>query len=118
MNHQLNRILREVAKAKNTSVTELKRAIAQYATEPVTTKKEVLHCWDCYAGPEIKQLRIEKRADARVKEEQEAVIAELRQGLGEMRDCEQRSNDEKEKLIQAQAREILRLNRLHNSQIG
>lgn len=115
MDHQLGKIFRDVAKEKNTSVAELKRAVEQYSVEPVKTKEDILRCWDCYAGPEIKQLRIEKLTDVRTKKQQEDIILELRQGLGAMRACEQRSSDEKDKLIQAQAREILRLNRLHHS---
>lgn len=42
MKRQLQSLLREVAQEKNCTQADLKRAIAQYAQEPVTTKEEIL----------------------------------------------------------------------------
>ncbi|MEM8642231.1 MAG: hypothetical protein AAGG51_25965 [Cyanobacteria bacterium P01_G01_bin.54] len=111
-------MIREVAQIKHCTQADLERAIAQHGNKPVTTQEEVLRCWDCYAGPEIKHLRRQTSRDEKVKQQQQDMIEELTDQLGEMRELEAQGHQQYERLIRAQAKHIRKLSQRYNQELG
>ncbi|MEM8641330.1 MAG: hypothetical protein AAGG51_21305 [Cyanobacteria bacterium P01_G01_bin.54] len=118
MNQPLKQILREVAQEKRTSVAELRRAIAQGEMESVTTKEEVLRCWDGYAGPEIKKLRLQHAAQRRVHREQQDLIETVGEQLQAHQDASQQRIELQQQIIVKQAEQIRWLAGENNSSSG
>lgn len=81
-------------------------------------REEILHCWDCYAGPELKHLRRQKSTDERTKRQQQDMIEELADQLQEMRDLEEEGHQHYERLVRAQAKQIRKLSQHRTSQDG